>query len=200
MIKLYGVAASRALRCLWMLEEVGVDYELVPTNFTEDNKTPEYRKLNPNGRVPTLIDGETVLWESLAINFYLAAKYDAGMKPPSAELLGHAYQWSFWAMTEVEPYLLDYMLHRSIFPEGQRDHKVADAAWKSLQGPLGILDDVLRGRTHLVGDSFTVGDLNPAAVLSWLHLAKADLSQWEHLSTWLDTCLARPAMARARKK
>ena len=200
MIKLYGVAASRALRCLWMLEEVGVEYEVIPTNFTEDTKKPEYRKLNPNGRVPTLVDGETVLWESMAINLYLAAKYDAGMQPASPEALGHAYKWSFWAMTEVEAHLLDYMLHRSIFPEGQRDYKVADAAWKSLQAPLGIIDDALRGRAHLIGDSFTVGDLNPASVLSWLHLAKADLGAWEHLAKWLDACLSRPAMTRARKR
>ena len=200
MIKLYGVSASRAVRCLWMLEELGVEYEQVPTNFSEDSKTAEYKKLNPNGRIPTLVDGDTVLWESMAINLYLAAKYDKGLQPSSVEDLGQAFKWSFWVMTEVEKSLLDLMFHRSIFPEGQRDHKIADAAWKALQTPLGIIDDALRGRDFLVGNSFTVGDLNPAAVLAWLKLAKADLSSWPNLQNWLETSLARPAAARARKK
>lgn len=200
MIKLYGVSASRAFRCLWMLEELGLDYEHVQTNFSEDSKTAAYKKLNPNGRVPTLVDGDTVLWESMAINLYLAAKYDGGLQPASVEDLGHAFKWSFWVMTEVEKSLLDLMFHRSIFPEGQRDHKIADAAWKALQTPLGIIDDALRGRRHLVGASFTVGDLNPAAVLSWLKLAKADLSSWPNLQEWLEASLGRPACGRARKK
>ncbi len=199
MIKLYGVPASRTFRCLWMLEEVGVEYELVATNFSDECKTPEYRALNPNGKIPTLVDGPTVLWESMAINLYLAAKYDGGLQPSNAEDLGQAYKWSFWVMTEVESALLDYLFHRVIFPEGQRDHKVADTAWKSLAAPLAILDDALRGRDNLVGDSFTVGDLNPASVLSWLQLASADLSSWPNLEKWLNASLARPAAARARQ-
>jgi len=199
MIKLYGVPASRTFRCLWMLEEIGVDYELVSTNFSDECKTPEYKALNPNGRVPTLVDGDTVLWESLAINLYLAAKYGGGMQPGDPEDLGQTYKWSFWVMAEVESSLLDYLFHRAIFPEGQRDHKVAESAWKALGTPLGILDDALRGRTQLVGDSFSVGDLNPASVLSWLTLAKADLSSWPNLEKWLAASLGRPAAARARQ-
>ncbi len=200
MIKLYGVPASRAFRCLWMLEEIGLDYEHEPINFTDETKTPSYKKLNPNGRIPTLVDGDTVLWESMAINLYLAAKYDGGLQPKSVEDLGHAYKWSFWAMTEVEKPLVDLMFHRSIFPEGQRDHKIADNAWKALETPLGIIDDALRDRTYLVGDSFTVGDLNPASVLSWLKLAKADLSSWPNLEAWFGACLSRPAAVKARKR
>jgi glutathione S-transferase len=200
MIKLYGVSASRAVRCLWMLEELGVEYEHQPVNFADESKAPEYKKLNPNGRIPTLVDGETVLWESMAINLYLAAKYGAGMQPDSVEDLGQAFKWSFWVMTEVEKPLLDLMFHRSIFPEGQRDHKIADAGWKALETPLGILDDALRGHEYLVGSRFTVGDLNPASVLMWLKLAKADLSGWPKLEAWLAACLARPAAGRARKK
>jgi glutathione S-transferase len=66
LITIYGISASRTLRPLWMLEELGLEYEHVQTNFTGDNKQPEYLALNPNGHVPTLVDGDTVLWESLA--------------------------------------------------------------------------------------------------------------------------------------
>ena len=66
MLKLYGNARSRATRCLWMLEETGEPYELVQTSVrTDDLQSPAYFKLNPNGRIPTLVDGEIVLWESM---------------------------------------------------------------------------------------------------------------------------------------
>ncbi len=200
MIKLYGVPASRAFRCLWMLEELGVEYEHVPINFSDECKTSEFKKLNPNARIPVLVDGDTVLWESMAINLYLAAKYDGGLQPASVEALGQVYKWSFWVMTEVEKPLVELMFHRSIFPEGQRDHKIADTAWKTLETPLGIIDDALRGREHLISDSFCVGDLNAASVLSWLKLAKADLSSWPYLERWFGACLSRPAALRARKR
>ncbi len=74
MIKLFGITASRAVRSLWAAEEVGIDFEHVPTHFVGDAKKPEYLAINPNGRVPALVDGNLVLWESLAINLYLARK------------------------------------------------------------------------------------------------------------------------------
>ena len=67
-MKLHGVPGSRALRSIWAAEEIGVDYELVPTSFLEDSKTPEYLALNPNGRIPALVDDDLVLFESMAIN------------------------------------------------------------------------------------------------------------------------------------
>ena len=72
MIKLYGIPASRASRCLWMLEELGVQYENVPVNFIGEAQKPDYLKLNPNGKVPTLDDDGLILFESLAINLHLA--------------------------------------------------------------------------------------------------------------------------------
>jgi glutathione S-transferase len=81
MIKLYGVTASRASRSLWALEEVGVNYEQVPVHFLADTKKPEYLAINPNGRIPALVDGDFKLFESMAINLYLAKKYDGGAGP-----------------------------------------------------------------------------------------------------------------------
>ena len=70
MITLYGTPASRTFRCLWMLKELGLEYEHVPTNFAGENKQPDYLALNPNGRIPTLVDGDTASqasngWEKL---------------------------------------------------------------------------------------------------------------------------------------
>ena len=82
---LYGVSISRALRSIWAIEEVGIDYEHVPTHFFKDTKTPEFLSINPNGRVPTLVDGDLMLCESMAINLYLAERYGNGLWPDSIE-------------------------------------------------------------------------------------------------------------------
>ena len=200
MIKLYGVPASRAFRCLWMLRELGLDFDHVPTNFaTGDTRTAEFLKLNPNGHIPVLVDGSTVLWESMAINLYLARQYGAGsLWPATVADEGRAFQWSFWAMTELEANLLATLMHRRILPREQRDAAVAAASEAKLVGPLGVLEGALRGREYLLGDTFSVADLNVAAVLSWTVLAGVDLARWPRLSAWLSRCTERSACTAAR--
>jgi glutathione S-transferase len=199
MITLYGISASRAARCLWMLEELGLEYEHVPTNFLGDNKQPDYLAINPNGRIPTLVDGDTVLWESMAINLYLAAKYDGGLQPKSVEEQGRAMQWSFWVMTETEKAVIECLMHSVMLPEDQRDEAVRAAAEKELEAPLAVLDGALEGRDHLVGNRFSVADLNVAAVLSWALLARVDLSAFPNVARWLGACTSRPAAKAAMK-
>ena len=99
MLQLYGNPRSRAIRCLWMLEEVGLPYQLLDKSTRADDlQSSEYLRLNPNARIPTLVDGDVVLWESMAINLYLAQKYEGPMHCKDAAVLGRAAQWSFWAM------------------------------------------------------------------------------------------------------
>src|SRR6187401_1424314 len=120
MLQLYGNTRSRALRCLWMLEEVGQPYELVEKSLRADDlQSADYLRLNPNARIPTLVDGDVVLWESMAINLYLAQKYDGAMRC-DARVLGIAAQWSFWAMLEMEALLLELLEHRAMLPEFAR--------------------------------------------------------------------------------
>src|SRR4029077_20675998 len=100
MLRLYGNPRSRATRCVWMLEEMGEPYELIETSVRPDVlHKPEYLRLNPNARIPTLVDGDVVLWESMAINLYLAQK-SGPMHAASAAATALAAQWSFWAMLE----------------------------------------------------------------------------------------------------
>ncbi|HZR80454.1 MAG TPA: glutathione S-transferase family protein [Candidatus Binatia bacterium] len=200
MIKLYGVPRSRAMRSLWMLEELGVPYENVKTNFvTGETRRPEYLAINPNGRVPALEDGDVRLFESLAINLYLARKYDRGLWPKTVEDEGRAFQWSIWAMTELEEPVVTCLVHRAFLPEAQRDPKKADDAARRFAKPLGVLESALAGRAWLAGESFTVADLNVASVLTWAALARLDLSSAPAASAWLARCTARPALARAQR-
>ncbi len=200
MITLYGVSASRAFRPLWMLRELGLAFTHVPTDFaTGQTRTAEFRKLNPNGHIPVLVDGTTVLWESMAITLYLARRYGAGtLWPATVEDEGRAFQWSFWAVTAVETPLLTSLLHREILPAERRDAALADDAAARLERPFAVLDGALRGRSHLLGEPFTVADLNVAAVLSWAPRAGLALDRWPQLAAWLTRCTSRPACRAAR--
>jgi glutathione S-transferase len=200
MLKLYGVPRSRAMRSLWMLEELGVPYENVGVDFITGTKSPDFKQLNPNGHIPVLQDGDLVLWESLAINLYLARKYDKGLWPKTVEDEGRAYQWSLWAMTEAEEPLLTVLLNRVFFPQEQRDAKKADEGAARFAKPLGVLDGALAGRDYLLGSTFTVADLNVASVLTWAPMAKLDLSTAPRAAAWLGRCTARPALARAQQR
>ena len=197
MIKLYGVPMSRASRCLWMLEELGVPYENVPTSFVGDAQKPDYLKVNPNGRIPALDDDGTLVWESMAINLHLAEKYDKGFRPRSLEERAHTVQWSFWGMTEIEPGLIEAFVNRVMLPEAQRNQAAGDAGEQKLQRPLAVLDKELGRRRFLLGDRFTLADLNVASVLLIAPMARIDLSKYPNVQRWLAACSDRPAAKKA---
>ncbi len=195
MIKLYGSSMSRAGRSLWALEEAGVKFEQV---LVGETRKPDYLKINPNGHVPALDDNGTILWESMAINLYVAEKYG---KPPlwpsSVEGHGACYQWSLWCMTEMETPMIDVFMHRMMLPAEQRDEKVAVAAIEKLTAPLKVLDDHLQKSDYLLGKEFTIADLNVASVLSIAQYIQLDLAPTPKAQKWLQQCLERPAHQRA---
>src|SRR2546425_7518425 len=193
MIKLYGVPRSRAVRSLWMLEELALPYENVKITPASDTRTPEFLRLNPNGHVPVLQEDGLTLCESMAINLYLARKYDKGLWPKTVEDEGRAYQWSLWAMTELEEPVLTTLLHRMFFPEEQRDAKKADDAAERFKQPLSVLEGALGGKPYLLGNAFTVADLNVASVISWAPLA--GLAPLKNVQGWVGGRTPRPAVA-----
>jgi len=200
-LKVYGVPRSRAYRVLWMVNELGLDYEHVPVHFGDGSaKTAEYLAVNPNGRIPAIDDDGLKLWESMAINLYLAKKHDKGLWPKTIEDEAQALQWSFWAITEVEKPALAALLHRMFLPEDMRDPRLADEGEQQLQQPLKVLDQALAKTGYLAGASFTVADLNVASILSWARLARVDLSAFPHVKQWLAAALQRPAAEKAAPK
>ena len=201
MLQLYGNPRSRATRCLWMLEEIGEPYQLIEKSTRADDlQNTEYLRLNPNARIPTLVDGNVVLWESMAINLYLAQKYQGPMHCAGPEVLGLAAQWSFWAVLEMEALLLDLLEHRALLSEFARDPSAAERDELLLRKPLGVLNDVLEAREYLAADSFTVADLNVASILVWGKMARLDLSGYSQVKRWVDGCLARSAFGRVRDR
>ena len=190
-IRIFGSPQSRAFRALWAAKEMGVDYELVT-----DYKTPDFANINPNSKIPALQDGDLTLFESMAINLYLAQKFDKGLWPKSAADQGRAYQWSFWVMTEVEKSALTILMDTFGM---KKDPEGAEAGKKALEKPFDILDKHLAGRDYMLGKDFTIVDINLASVIGWAKAGKMDLARWSNLSAWLDRCQGRPAASAARK-
>jgi glutathione S-transferase len=197
MLKLYGTSKSRSARSLWALEELGVKYEHVPVEV-QQAKSPENLKRNPNGHIPVLEEDGHFLCESMAINLYLAEKFGKAPFWPGSAEHGKVYQWSFWGMTEIEPRLMTVLINRMFLPADQRDEKAAQAALDGLKTPLKVLDDALKGHEYLLGNDFTIADLNVAAVMSFALLAKVDFSATPAASAWLNKCLGREANQRVR--
>jgi glutathione S-transferase len=196
-LRIYGIARTRAFRALWMAKELGLDYEHLPVEIGDAGaRTPEFLAINPNGRLPVIVDDGFVLFESLAITLYLAKKHSNGnLYPGTLEGEARAWQWTSWALTEVDRGVNIWSLHAVRLPEAERDAGKRDEALKVLAAPFKVLDAALAQQLYLLGDTFTVADLNVAAVIS--RAIDMDLSAVPNLKAWLTRCLERPAAREA---
>jgi len=198
MIKIYGQALSRAPRCTWALEEMGVPYELVPVNpMAGEGQRPEYLAINPNGKVPAMVDGDLKLFESMAINLYLARKYGKGLWPASDADQARVTQWSFWGMTEIEPPLIMLIVQKMMPGEGGPDQKRIEEAMNMVPRPLKVLDAHLADRQYLLGDKFTIADLNLASVFSIAPFVGLEFPEYPKVEAWLKRCFGREGFRRA---
>ncbi len=184
MLTLYGTVMSRAFRCLWMLEEAGVAYELKSVDFaTGETKAPDYLKLNPNGRVPLLVDGGLSIWESLAINLHISRRHAPQFWPSSQDQESRLHMWTAWVMGEIEG------------PHDAANKTGTDLDPAALDLSLNALRETLGASPYLLGSDFTVADLNVASVLlrpKTVEVVKADAV----LLDWFNLCTSRPALAR----
>jgi glutathione S-transferase len=196
-LKIYGIARTRAFRALWMAKELGLDYKHDPVEIGDAGaRTPEFLAINPNGRLPVIVDDGFVLFESLAITLYLAKKHAPGrLYPGTPEGEARAWQWSLWAVTEVDRGVNIWSLHAIRLPPEEQDLAKRAEALKVLAAPFKVLDAAVSGQHYLLGDEFTVADLNVAAVIS--RAIEMDLSATPHLKNWLTRCLERPAAREA---
>ena len=194
MITLYGHHFSRAHRCMWMLRELDLPFKHVATDFIHGGtRTPEYKAVNPNGRVPALVDGDLTLFESLAINLYLARKTDGPLAPAGLAEEALATQWSLWVANEIEGPQLFAAANLALFPpEGRRPDQAAIGLGK-LARPFAVLEAHFADQAWLTSDRFTVADLNVAAVMSLIPICGIDVSGWPAMAEWLMRCLDRPA-------
>lgn len=193
---LYGSPRSRTSRVLWALAELGLDYEHVPLAWDDPAlKSAEFLKLNPAGAIPTLVDDDFALSESLAINLYLAKTRGLGtLYPATAQGEAEAWRWSLWAQGHLEPWV-------------QKDALLAPMAAAVAENPalvveagLRTLERALANRAWLVGEAFSVADLNVAGVLSPSRAAGLNLGGFSAVQGWLSRCYARPAAVAVRQR
>lgn len=198
MLRLYGSARSRGVRVLWMLGELGVKFDhkdWLPR--APETRTPEYRALNGNGRVPTIDDDGFILSESMAINFYLAKKHKSPLYPADPKMEARALQWSLWETDRLDRQIVNYARHSKELPAAERKPEVAEACWKEIVESFDVLEAALSKSEWLAGPAFSVGDLNVSAAL--YRALTLDLGKWPKLNAWLKRCWDRPAAKKARE-
>jgi glutathione S-transferase len=197
MLRLYGSAKSRAVRVLWMLGELGLKYEhkdWLPR--APETKTPEYRVLNPNSRVPTIDDDGFILSESMAINFYLAKKHNSPLFPKDPKHEALVLQWSLWETDRLDRQVVNYCRHTKDLPEAERKPEVVKSSWDEIVPALDALEAALAKSEWLAGPAFSVADLNVAAAM--FRALSMDISKWPKTQAWLTRCWDRPAAQKAK--
>jgi glutathione S-transferase len=197
MLRIYGSAKSRAVRTLWMAGELGLAYDhkdWLPR--APETRTPEFRALNPNGRVPTIDDDGFVLAESMAINLYLAKKHKSALYPADPKNEALAWQWSLWETDRLDRQIVNYVRHSRDLPEAERKADLAKAAWEECASAFDVLEASLAKSEWLAGPAFSVADLNVAAAL--YRALSVDMGKWPRVQAWLNRCWDRPAAKKVR--
>jgi glutathione S-transferase len=194
-LKIYGIPRSRALRTLWMAHELGIAFDLVEVPpGAGGSRKPEFLRLNPNGQVPFIDDDGLILWESLAINLYLAKKHGGPLAPANLAEDGQMTMWGFWTANEIEPHAISVLYNTAERPEAERSAAAVTAALEALKAPFAVLEGKLKeGAGYLVGRRFTVADLNAICCLFYLRFAPRALADMPAIRAWYDKGMARPA-------
>ncbi len=194
MVKLYGSAWSTSSRCLWALNEIGLEFENIEISLKDrENKSEDYLKLNPNGKVPTLVDGEFVLWESSAINQYLAEKYKPELLGKNLEDKSLINQWSVWALIHLSSQFSELFYgQRNNLPEEALD-KFRLAAALYLQ----ILDDYLVDKDYILPSGFSIADINVGSIIIFGQLVKVNLMPYQNIARWVGQLTQRPAFIKS---
>ena len=194
MIEFYGSPMSSAGRTHIMLEETGVPYHMHVVNTRDPAALAAFRRdVFAGGKIPYLIDGDVTLFESIAINFYLAERYRPEMWADTPGVRAQIYQWSLWAITNLQPEALRAM-SAAMGRGGASPDEVA-AAKQAAQRYVDQLEPALASG-FLVGGRYTVADLNVASIVNVSERAKA-AALGPHARTWLDGFRARPAFRKA---
>jgi glutathione S-transferase len=198
----YFAPQSTASITTLVLEELAIPCERVKLDIRKgETKKPEFLKINPNGRVPTIVHDGVAIWESAAITIYLGETFGEKAKlwPAAGPKRGEAMKWVVWANVTAGEAVYRWARNTMWAPEDQRNAKAAAAASAEIQGLLKILDQALADRPFLVGE-YTLADTHVNSFVDWLRHMKIEMSAFGHLDAWSKRCSDRPACARAMER
>jgi glutathione S-transferase len=207
MVTLYGVYRSRASRPIWLMGEIGMEFTHVPViqgyrlpdpqaaGAPLNTTSAAYLAINPQGQIPCMTDGDLVLTESLAITLYLAVKYGGALGPANAAETALMAQWALHAVSAIEGPAIEILYARVDHGQTPQAEDIIAAAAQKLQRPFARLEGHLTRHPYLVGDRFTVADINTAEIVRYAQGHAAAFAGFPALTAWLAKVQARPAFA-----
>lgn len=205
MLKIYGVYKSRATRILWLAEELGLSFELVPVlqaykladpmapDARLNTRSPDFLKINPMGSIPTIDDDGLVLNKSLAQTFYLAKKHGGPLAPKDIAEEAQMQQWTLFGATSIETEALKISQcnneGRLATEAGQAEAKVVA---RILSRPFGVLEKHFAAHDYAVGDRFTVADINLGEIVRYAQPYQTLFDAHPKTGAWLKRIQDRP--------
>lgn len=167
-MKLYGIPPTRAVRPIWLLNELGLDCEIIALNPIDPSDREKLRAVNPSVKVPVLVDEGLTLIESVAIMHFLAERYGKGRFIPSdVEARAQMHQWDLFLVTEIEQPLWRAALHTVIYPEAERNKSEIELAKRDCRKELAQIEAHLNNREFFAGKELSIADFNAAYTLDW---------------------------------
>ena len=209
-LQLYSLPTPNGVKASIMLEEIGLPYEVHLVDIMKNETwTPDYLSLNPNGKIPAILDPDgpggqpLALWESGAILVYLADK-TGKLIPTDPAARYETLQWVFWQMGAVGPMFGQVGFFHRFAGRDYEDKRPRDRYVAESRRLLGVLEDRLKDRAFIMGDDFTIADI---ALIGWVNnlvtfYEAGELVDYASLTAvpaWVERCLARPAVARGWK-
>jgi glutathione S-transferase len=201
MIKLYGCPRTRSTRASWALEEAAAPYEYERIDLARgEARQPAFLAINPFGKLPVLVDCDLVITESAAIVTYIGEKFPvSGLVPVHPRARAEYFQWSAFAISELEQPLWTLVKHNFVLPEDLRIAAIRPAALWEFARAVKVLDQHMQGRIFVAGDSFSGADIMIGHTLGWAKQANVALES-EVLEQYVDRILSRPALEAARQR
>jgi len=194
MVKIWGrTDSSNVQKVLWCCGELGIEFERLDWGGKyggNDDKT--YRQMNPNGLVPTIKDGDFILWESNSVMRYLNAKYGAGkLLPATPEGLGNANRWMDWQLSTFNSAIVPLFWNLIRTPREKRDPKIVQAALEKTTKAWQTVENQLAKTRYLGGEEFSLGDI-PLGVWAyrWFNLP-TDRPDFPNISKWYERLTQR---------
>jgi glutathione S-transferase len=190
-MKLYnGNFSPNALRVRAVIYELGIDVDKIEVDFrVGDNRTPEFLKLNPNGKVPVLVDGDVVIWESRAINAYLATKHPArGLYPADPRQRALIDQWSYWQAVHLGPAMQRVAFERvqkPLFGRGQTDEAAIVGELENVDQFLDVFEQGLRNAREWIVGYLSLADFALATTFVYRVGANISLETRPRVAEWV---------------
>lgn len=196
----YWPNSAIVMRALWAVEELDVPFQKVRLwQEKNEHKTPEFLAINPNAKMPALVDGDVKVWESLAVLVYLGEKYgvERGLWPKQGgQDWATAMSWVAWGTSDFHESTFAFARHAAdvhfSLPKEKQVPSIAEQAKTESHRCLAMLDKQLSDREYILGSNFSIVDLSLCTICFRSKLIGLDLSPYEHLNAWIGRCGSRP--------